>query len=269
MVPIRKSVIVCILILNIVGILINIFIIINGYELRILEEEPQISYKQYNLRGSKLKINGNNFFGISKINENIFKKNIRLLSKLSLGSYKLLIEILDGFCVYLLIILMLSFCFSDKLEELHFDFNILSFLGQIQHPIQILMIPFLLVIYFVIYFVIYMLTCGVTGSLGKKNSQYCSLILFLIVETGKSIVCFILESESDAFIVLGSISLVLAVFNFLTILIPNLSCGEKLRSKDLQISNNQNPNFIMNNNSDNYNNNFDSSYNQYYLNTIH
>lgn len=56
MVPIRKSVIVCILILNIVGILINIFIIINGYDLRILEEEPQISYKQYNLRGSKLKI---------------------------------------------------------------------------------------------------------------------------------------------------------------------------------------------------------------------
>ena len=115
MLPIRNSVIVCILILNIIGIFLNIFIIINEYELRILEEESQISY----------------------INENIFKKNIRLLSKLSLGSYKLLIEILDGFCVYLLIILMLSFCFSDKLEELHFDFNILSFLGQIQHPIQI------------------------------------------------------------------------------------------------------------------------------------
>ena len=269
MVPIRKSVIVCILILNIVGILINIFIIINGYDLRILEEEPQISYKQYNLRGSKLKINGNNFFGISKINENIFKKNIRLLSKLSLGNYKLLIEILNGFCVYLFIILMISFCISDKPTELHFDFNILSILGEIENPIQILMIPFILALYLVFYLVIYMLTCGVAGLLGKKNSQYCSLILVLIVETGMSIVCFILENKGDAFIVLGSIYSVLAVFNFLTILIPNLSCEEQLRSQDLQVSNNQNPNFIMNNNSDNYNNNFDSSNMQYYLNTIH
>ena len=271
MVPIRNSVICCLLILNIVGISLNIFFIINGYQLRILEEESQISYKQYNLRGSKLKINRNNFFGISKLNENIFKKNVRLLRIHSFENYEILIEVLNGFCFYLFIILMISFCISDNQEQFkfHFDLDISGFFTHIENPVEILMIPFIIVIYLAVYMIIYLLTVGIVKALGKKNSRYCSLIFVSIVEIGMSIVCFIMVKEKDAFIVMGSIYSALAVFNFLAISIPNLSCEEKLRSQDFKVFNNQNQNFIVNNNSDNYNNKDDSSNMQNYLNTYY
>ena len=185
----------------------------------------------------------------------------------SFENYEILIEVLNGFCFYLLIILMISFCISDKQEKFkfHIDLDISSFFTQIENPLQILMIPCMIVIYLAVYMIIYLLTVGIIKALGKKNSRYCSLILVSIVEIGMSIVCFIMEKEKDAFIVMGSIYSALAVFNFLAISIPNLSCEEKLRSQDFKVFNNQNQNYIMNNNSDNYNNKDDSSNMQYFI----
>ena len=80
-----------------------------------------------------------------------------------------------------------------------------------------------------------------------------------MVEAGMSIACFILEKDEEAYILIGLISSVLAFFNFLTILIPNLPCGEKLRSQDFEVTNNQSQNSIMNNRTDNYNNNNNDS----------
>ena len=80
-----------------------------------------------------------------------------------------------------------------------------------------------------------------------------------MVEAGTSIACFILEKHEEAYILIGLISSVLAFLNFLTILIPNLLCGEKLRSQDFEIINNQSQNSIMNNRTDNYNNNNNGS----------
>jgi len=117
------------------------------------------------------------------------------------------------------------------------------------------MIPFILALSLVIY----ILTYGLAELSGKKKAQYCTLIFAIMVEAGMSIACFILEKDEEAYILIGLISSVLAFFNFLTILIPNLPCGEKLRSQDFEITNNQSQNSIMNNRTDNYNNNNNDS----------
>ena len=235
------------------GISLNFYFISNKYNIIFLEEKSQTSYDKYNLRGSKIKIDESKYFGKSKINENILKENIRILRKLYIDEHELLIGFLNGFTAYLLVILMLSFCISDKPGQFHFNF--LNIFAHIRHPLQILMIPFILALSLVIY----ILTYGLAELLGKKKAQYCTLIFSIMVEAGMSIACFILEKDEEAYILIGLISSVLAFFNFLTILIPNLPCGEKLRSQDFEVTNNQSQNSIMNNRTDNYNNNNNDS----------
>ena len=90
MVPIRNRVIISILLFNIAGISLNFYFISNKYSIRFLEEKSQTSYDKYNLRGSKIKIDESNYFGKSKINENILKENIRILRKLYIDEHEFL-----------------------------------------------------------------------------------------------------------------------------------------------------------------------------------
>ena len=272
MVPIKNSIICLIIALNATGIILN-FVFINKRSSnsksffskgsRVKNNDFNFSYKNednFNLS----KINGN---------ENISKENIKSLRKLTRyeDDAKIYIIILTVFSLYFTVSLIFTFNIENPKENQKAQENQAAQTNQTDQIIQIdqtnqtnqinqadqtnqrnnarknggggvviccgdakafgvfgLVIAVALLI-----FLIVLLLSKLYTYMGRKNSAYCSLIFLSLIHLGISIICFSLIHSNNTYVI-GGISSGLFIFNFLTILIPNLNCQKKQENNDIE-----------------------------------